>query len=90
MSTPILPNAVWLSGTNENSIPANDNSLRAEILNGLVLSDVVTAQPVSPEDGDIYIIPSGATGSQWSTFTLDDLTIYRDGTWYAYAPVDGV
>lgn len=90
MSTPILPNAVWLSGTNENSIPANDNSLRAEILNGLVLSDVVTAQPVSPGDGDIYIIPSGATGSQWSTFTLDDLTIYRDGTWYAYAPVDGV
>jgi hypothetical protein len=90
MSTPILPFAVWQSGTNENSIPANDNSLRHEILNGYVIADDVTAQPGSPVDGNIYIIPAGATGAQWSTFDPDDLAIYYGGTWYAYAPVLGV
>ena len=90
MSTPILPFAVWASGTNQNSIPANDNSLRNQILNGLVIDDATTAQPVSPANGDIYIIPAGATGAQWSTFDEGDLAIYSGGTWYSFAPVDGV
>lgn len=90
MSQPILPFAVWQSGTNENSLPANDNALRAEILNGLVISDSTTAQPGAPSDGDIYIIPAAATGAQWSTFSQYDLTIYRGGTWLAYAPADGI
>jgi hypothetical protein len=90
MSTDILPFAVWQSGTNENSIPANDNALRSEILNGLIISDSTTAQPGSPADGDIYIIPAGATGSQWATFDENDLSIYHGGTWYAYAPVEGI
>lgn len=90
MSTPILPFAVWLSGTNQNSIPANDNSLRNQILNGLVISDAVTAQPGSPADGDIYILAATHTGSQWAAFSPDDLVIYQSGTWYAFAPVEGV
>ena len=90
MSTPILPFAPWLSGTNQNSIPANDNSLRNQILNGLVIDDATTAQPGSPSAGDIYILPSTHTGSQWSGFDEDDLVIFSGGTWYAFAPVDGV
>lgn len=90
MSTAILPFAVWASGTNQNSVPANDNSLRNQILNGLVISDSTTAQPETPTDGDIYIIPGSATGTQWETFDENDLAIYSSGTWYAYAPVDGI
>ena len=90
MSTPILPFAVWLAGTNQNSIPANDNSLRNQILNGLVISDAVTAQPASPSNGDIYILAATHTGAQWAAFDPDDLVIYSDGTWYSFAPVDGV
>lgn len=90
MSTPILPFAVWDSGTNQNSIPANDNSLRNQILNGLVISDSTDAQPGSPADGDIYIITGAATGTQWATFDEFDLAIFTGGTWYAFAPVDGV
>ena len=90
MSTPILPFAVWASGTNQNSIPANDNSLRNQILNGLVISDSTTAQPGSPADGDIYILAGTHTGSQWAGFDEDDLVIYSGGTWYAFAPSDGV
>lgn len=93
MSIPILPFAVWASGTNQNSTPANDNSLRNQILNGLVISDSTTVQPslVSPaDDGAIYIIPAGATGTQWATFDEFDLAIFVGGTWLAFAPVKGI
>jgi hypothetical protein len=90
MSTPILPYAVWASGTNQNSIPANDNARRSQILNGNVISQAVTAQPGSPAEGDIYIIAATHTGTQWATFTPLDLAIYSGGTWYAFAPVTGV
>lgn len=90
MSAPILPLAVWQSGTNENSIPANDNALRLEALSRLIISMIVTAQPASPTDGDVYIIPAAATGTQWATFDEGDLTIYRGGNWYVWAPVPGI
>lgn len=90
MSTPILPFAVWAPGTNQNSIPANDNSLRNQILNGLVISATTTAQPGSPADGDIYIIPASATGAVWATLSVGDLVIFDSGTWYAFAPVEGI
>ena len=90
MSTPILPFSVWAPGTTQASIPANDNALRSEILAGRVISKTTTAQPASPADGAIYIIPSGATGAQWADFDEGDLAIYRGGTWYAYAPVAGL
>lgn len=89
MSTPILPLATWASGTNQNSIPANDNSMRVEILQRNV-NNATTAQPGSPADGDCYIIQSTHTGTQWATFTPKDLAIYKAGTWYAFAPVEGV
>lgn len=89
-STPILPFAVWASGTNQNSVPANDNSRRNQILNGLVISKAVTAQPASPVEGDVYILPATHTGAQWASFFTDDLVIYSGGTWYAFAPEDGV
>lgn len=90
MSDPILPLAVWEEGTLQNDVPANDNALRMEILNGLVISDSTDAQPGSPADGDIYIITGAATGTQWATFDEFDLAIFSGGTWYAYAPSDGV
>lgn len=91
MSDPILPFAVWQSSTNQNSIPANDNALRSEILNGLVISESTDAQPGSPARGDIYIMTGAASGTQWATFDQYDLAIYDGaGTWHAYAPVNGV
>ena len=91
-SIPILPFAVWPSGDNQASIPANDNALRAEILQRDV-NNATTAQPslTSPaDDGKTYIIQSTHTGAQWSTFTPKDLAIFKGGTWYAFAPVEGV
>ena len=91
MSTPILPFATWATGTNSNATPANDNSLRSAILNGLVISESTDAQPGSPDPYDIYIITGAATGAQWSTFDQFDLAIFDGaGTWHAYAPVEGI
>lgn len=90
MSEPILPFSVWDPGTNQNAAPANDNALRDEILNGLVISASTDAQPGSPADGDIYIMTAGRSGAQWSTFDQYDLAIYRAGTWKAYAPTNGI
>lgn len=87
-STPILPFAVWAPGTNQNSTPANDNAIRAEIFERNV-NNATTAQPGSPSDGDTYIIQSTHTGAQWAGFTPKDLAIYKGGTWYAFAPIEG-
>ena len=88
MSTPILPFATWASGTNQNSIPANDNAIRAEMFQRN-FNNATTAQPGSPADGDCYIIQSTHTGAQWASFTPKDLAIYKSGTWYAFAPTEG-
>lgn len=93
MSKPLIPFDRWASGTNANSIPANDNSLRSEILSSSAVSDSVTAQPAmtSPaDDGKWYVIPAGATGAQWATFAQDSAAIFYGGTWYEFTPVDGV
>lgn len=87
-SESFLPPAMWESGTNQNSIPANDNALRFQISQTNV-NNGTTAQPVSPVDGAAYIIQSTHTGTQWSTFTPKDVAIYSSGTWYAFAPSEG-
>ena len=89
MSLPLTPFERWLSGTNQNSIPANNNSLRSEIFNTDGIADDVTAQPGSPSDGDWYIIPSGATGAQWGGFAENSVAIFYGGTWYEFVPAEG-
>ena len=93
MSKPLIPYDRWTSGTNENSIPANDNSLRSEILGSSAISDAVTAEPSlsSPDDdGKWYVIPAGATGAQWAAFAESSCAIFYGGTWYEFTPVQGV
>lgn len=90
MATDILPFDEWQAGTLQNSVPANTNALRSEVLAAWVIADDVTAQPGSPADGDCYIIPSGATGAQWATFAEDSLAYFRAGTWYEFTAYEGL
>lgn len=87
MSDPILPLAVWEEGTLQNDVPANDNALRLEALSREVLG--TEDSPTSANDGDVFIV-GGSPSGDFATFDPDDLTIYRGGTWYAWAPVEGV
>lgn len=92
MSAPLTRFAWWLSGTNENSLPANENSLRNMILNRSAESDSITAQPTltSPDDdGTWYIIPAGATGTQWATFNEDSAAVFFGDGWYEFVPEEG-
>lgn len=89
MSLPLTPYERWVSGTNQNSIPANNNALRTEIFNTDGIADDVTTQPGSPNDGDWYIIPNGASGDQWSGFSEDSVAIFYGGTWYEFVPAEG-
>lgn len=90
MSPPIFPFDAWLQGMEQASVVFNADMLRTQVLLSQALSDSVTAQPGSPVDGDVYLIPSGATGAAWSNFDENDMAIFRDGAWYAFAPVIGV
>lgn len=92
MPTSLLPFDEWVAGTLQNSVPANANALRSEALAANVISDAVTAQPSasSSADGDCYIIPAGATGTQWSTFAEGSLAYYRGGTWYEFTAFEGL
>lgn len=83
MSSQLLPLAVWQSGTNENSIPANDNALRVQVLNGMALG-VANSAPVAPSEDDQYIV-----GTAWGGFATNDAVVYKMGTWYGFLPFEG-
>lgn len=78
MSQQILPLAVWQSGTNENSIPANDNALRVEVALKEALS-IADSEPSGPEERDLHIV-----GTTWGGFTTNNAVIYLGGTWYEF------
>jgi len=44
-----------------------------------VVSATTTAQPASPADGAVYILPSGKSGANWSTFAIGALAIIAMG-----------
>lgn len=88
MSTEILQLRVWLENTMQNSIPANDNSLRLEALLRPCLG-VANDETGTDEQGDVWIvgdIPAGA----FASFSENDIAIRKMDTWYAWAPVEGL
>lgn len=87
MSDPIFPKAVWQEGTLQNDVPANDNSLRDEALGRPV--EAIANSPSVTDDGTVYIVGAAPSGA-FSAFDPDDLTIFRGGTWYAWAPTEGL
>lgn len=83
MSTQIFPLAVWQSGTNENSIPANDNALRVQVLMGPAVG-VADSEPASPAEDDQYII-----GTSWGGFTATNVVICKGGNFLEFESFTG-
>lgn len=46
-----------------------------------VVSRTVAVQPAEPDDGDLYILPDGATGSAWGDWSEGDLVRAELGGW---------
>ncbi|MFO1187816.1 MAG: DUF2793 domain-containing protein [Alphaproteobacteria bacterium] len=53
------------------------------------VSYTVSAQPASPADGDLYLLPAGKTGSAWGGAANHAAAHYYDGVWHFYAPRAG-
>jgi len=92
MSLPLSHLEWWQTGTAQPSIPVNNNALRTMISMKSAVSDSVTAQPslsAPDDDGLWYVIPAGATGSEWATFAENSCAIFYGGAWYEFVPEDG-
>lgn len=71
-------------------VTINELLLRLDALVQLsAVSATTTAQPASPSDGDIYLLPSGKTGAAWGGFADGALGYWRDGIWEELTPKPG-
>jgi hypothetical protein len=48
-----------------------------------------TEQPVSPAEGETFILPAGATGPDWSGQAANQLASFQDGAWLFLMPAAG-
>ncbi len=63
-------------------VTINESLRRLDALVQLsALSATTSAQPGSPTDGDIYLLPAGKTGDAWGAMANGALAYYRDGFW---------
>ncbi|WP_425410254.1 DUF2793 domain-containing protein [Hyphococcus sp.] len=71
-------------------VTVNETFRRLDVLTQCaVRSRTETAEPATPADGDVYIIPSGASGAAWDDFTENNLAAFQDGAWSEIAAVEG-
>jgi hypothetical protein len=54
-----------------------------------VVSATTSAQPASPVDGAVYILPAGKTGATWGAMANEALAYWRDGAWEQITPREG-
>lgn len=83
MSTAVFPFDVWPEGILQARIPANDNSLRNEVLSKAAKT-IANAAPGSPAEGDVHIV-----GTAWGGFASGDVVIRKSTTWLGYTPFTG-
>ena len=55
-----------------------------------VISRTQAAQPGDPDDGDLYILPAGATGVAWASKAAGTLMRFEVGGWSAVPVLDGL
>lgn len=82
------------AGTTDIDQPVNNNALALDAVVGMsVVSATTTAQPTltSPaDDGKVYILPAGRTGTNWGAQAVGTIAQWYSGTWYFYAPWAGL
>ena len=78
------------SGQAQKHVTVNESLLRLDALVQLSARSATTsAQPASPTDGDIYLLPDGKTGAAWDDFADGALAYWRDGIWEELTPQPG-
>lgn len=78
------------AGQAQKHVTVNESLLRLDALTQLsARSASLAAQPSSPTDGDIYLLPAGKTGAAWGAMAEGALAYYRDGVWEELVPQPG-
>lgn len=78
------------AGQAQKHVTVNDSLRRLDAIVQLsVVSATTTAQPASPGDGAVYIVPAGKSGADWSAYSNWSLGYYRDGAWEQVTPREG-
>ncbi len=78
------------AGQAQKHVTVNETLRKLDALVQLsVVSATTMAEPVSPADGAVYIVPAGKSGTHWSAFANWSLGYYRDGAWVEIAPREG-
>ena len=77
-------------GQAQKHVTVNESLRRLDALVQLsVVSATTTAEPGAPTDGQVWIVPSGKTGTHWASFTNWALAYWRDGAWEQVTPREG-
>ncbi|MDG1419186.1 MAG: DUF2793 domain-containing protein [Maricaulis sp.] len=91
MTTSANLGLTYLSASQSQKHVTVNDALR--LLDGLIQGDAASrstsAEPGSPVDGVLYIMPAGKTGTEWGSETDLHLAYYRDGSWQFITPGNG-
>ncbi|MEM5518902.1 DUF2793 domain-containing protein [Henriciella sp. AS95] len=68
-------------------VTLNESLARLDVLvQGSVISASIATQPVSPSEGDQYILPPEASGDAWSLHDTNMIAAFQDGAWQFLTP----
>ena len=78
------------AGQAQKHVTLNEALLRLDALTQLVAETATdAAEPASPTDGTLYILPPGKTGAAWGAMANHALAYWRDGVWEEITPKPG-
>jgi hypothetical protein len=87
--TPHLGIALVEQAQAQKEVTVNEAVIRLEaLLNNGAIDNQLNTPPVSPADGDVYLVPNGATGA-WSGED-QAIAFYTFGSWQFITPREGV
>ena len=80
--TPRLNLPLIIANQAQKHISLNESLMRLDVLvQARILSRTISVQPTSPNDGDCYMIPMGASGTDWTALSADTLVRFESGFW---------
>ncbi len=78
------------AGQAQKHVTVNESLVRLDALVQLTAqSATLAAEPASPADGALYILPAGKTGAAWGSMADGALAYYVDGAWIELAVREG-
>lgn len=89
MPTPKLNIDYLVQGQSLGEVTQNTaTNILESVAIGSAIDATLTAEPSSPNEGDVYIVPASATGTNWAGED-GKLAIYYSG-WYFITPEEGM